>query len=141
MASEGVAREAAKSLQGLSVEEVDKKISVAQDGQSNVLLISGTDPEPAQARDIANAAAKGYIENRRQAAVAGLEQAAKDLEARLAPLQGTIARLDAQIGEGSTTVAGATSQLVTPAAPAAGSTTAAPTAPASQLDPGGAGLG
>lgn len=138
VASEGVAQEAAKSLQGLSVQEVDKAISVAQDGQSNVLLISGTDPEPAQAREIANAAAKGYIENRRQAAVAGLEQAAKDLEARLAPLQGTIASLDARIGEGSTTIPGATSQLVAPTAP--GSTAGAPTGPAGQLDPIG-GLG
>lgn len=138
VASEGVAREAAKALQGLSVEEVDRKISVAQDGQSNVLLISGSDPEPAQARDIANAAAKGYIENRRQAAVAGLEQAAKDLEARLAPLQSTIAQLDSRIGEGATTVPGATSQLVTPTP--GGSAAAAPTAPTSQLELG-AGLG
>jgi capsular exopolysaccharide synthesis family protein len=137
VASEGVAREAAKSLQGLSVEEVDAKISVVQDGQSNVLLISGTDPEPAQAGEIANAAAKGYIENRRQAAVAGLEQAAKDLEARLAPLQGAIASLDARIGEGSTTTPGATSQLVTPTVPGS---TAPPAGPASQLDPIG-GLG
>lgn len=133
VASYGVAQEAAKSLQGLSVEEVDRKIAVAQDGQSNVLLISATDEEPAQARDIANAAAKGYIENRRQAAVAGLEQAAKDLEVRLAPLQNTIADLDARIGEGST-VPGATSQLVTPTPP--GGSTAAPTRPASQVDPG-----
>jgi succinoglycan biosynthesis transport protein ExoP len=136
VASEGVAREAAKSLPGLSVEEVDRKISVAQDGQSNVLLISATDQEPAQARDIANAAAKGYIENRRQAAVAGLEQAAKDLEARLAPLQSTIADLDARIGEGST-VPGATSQPATPTPPGS---TAAPTRPAGQVNPG-AGLG
>ena len=137
VASAGVAREAAKSLQGLSVEEVDAKISVAQDGQSNVLLISGTDPEPAQARDIANAGAKGYIENRRQAAVAGLEQAAKDLEARLAPLQNTIADLDSRIGEGST-APGATSQ---PAAPTTPGSAAAPTRPQTQLDPGLGGLG
>jgi capsular exopolysaccharide synthesis family protein len=134
VASREVAAEAAKALQGLSVEEVDSKISVIQDGQSNVLLISGTDTEPLQARDIANAAAKGYIENRRKAAVAGLEQAAKDLEARLAPLQATIAQLDSRIGEAPSTT-GATSQLVTPAAP--GSTTA-PARPAGQVD-GGAG--
>lgn len=138
VASREVAAEAAKALQGLSVEEVDRKISVAQDGQSNVLLISGTDTEPTQARDIANAAAKGYIENRRKAAVAGLEQAAKDLEARLAPLQATIAQLDSRIGDGSSTT-GATSQLVAPAAP--GSTTA-PARPAGQVDTGAAaGLG
>lgn len=137
MASREVAAEAAKSLQGLSVEEVDAKISVAQDGQSNVLLISGADEEPAMARDIANAAAKGYIENRRQAAVAGLEQAAKDLEARLGPLQAQIAQLDARIGESPTATTGATSQLVTPTQPGA---VTSPTRPAAQVDPG-AGLG
>ncbi len=127
--SEGVAREAIRSLQGVTVEDIARKLSVVQDGQSNVLKISATDPEPALARDIANALAKGYIENRRQAAVAGLQQAAKDIEDRLAPLQTTIADLDARIGEGST-VAGATSQLTAPAAP--GST--APARPAGQVD-------
>lgn len=129
VASREVAAEAAESLQGLSVEDVDAKISVAQDGQSNVLLISGTDPEPTQARDIANAAARGYIENRRKAAVSGLEQAANDLEARLAPLQATIAQLDTRIGEGSTAT-GATSQLTAPTTPGG----ATPTRPAAQVE-------
>jgi len=134
--SEGVAREAAKAIPAVSVEEIESKISVAQDGKSNVLKISAVDPEPAQASDIANAVAKGYIENRRKAVVAGLEQAAKDIEGRLAPLQTTIAQLDTRIGEGST-VPGATSQLVTPASP--GSATA-PARPAGQVDGlGGAG--
>jgi Mrp family chromosome partitioning ATPase/capsular polysaccharide biosynthesis protein len=128
--SEGVAREAAKALPALTVEEIEAKTSVAQDGKSNVLKISAIDPEPAQAREVANALAKGYIENRRQAAVAGLEQAAKDIEERLTPLQNTIAQLDARIGEGST-VPGSSSQLVTPAAP--GSATA-PARPAGQVD-------
>ena len=130
--SEGVAREAAKSLAGITAEDIERKISVAPDGQSNVLKISATDPEPAQARDIANAVAKGYIENRRQSAVAGLEQAAKDIAGRLEPLQTTIAQLDSRIGEGST-LPGATSQLTAPAAP--GSETA-PARPAGQVDLG-----
>jgi succinoglycan biosynthesis transport protein ExoP len=128
--SEGVAREAAKAVPGVDVETIEERTSVTQGGDSNVLNISAVDPEPAQARDIANAVAKGYIENRRQAAVAGLEQAAKDIEARLAPLQATIAQLDARIGEGST-VPGATSQLVTPTGPNA---TGTPTRPAAQIE-------
>lgn len=115
-----MAQEAAKTLQGLSAEEIDDRTTVAQGGQSNVLNISALDPDPAQARDLANAVAKGYIENRRQAAVAGLEQAAQDIATRLGPLEQTIAQLDARIGEGST-VPGATSALVAPATP--GSTT------------------
>lgn len=128
--SEGVAREAAKALPGVDVETIEERTSVRQGGDSNVLNISATDPDPAQARDIANAVAKGYIENRRQAAVSGLEQAAKDIEARLPALQTTIAQLDAKIGEGST-VPGATSQLVTPTAPGSPGT---PTRPAAQVE-------
>lgn len=125
--SAAVAQEASKSLGGMDPLDIDAKTSVAQGGQSNVLNISAGDPDPAQARDLANAVAKGYIENRRQAAVAGLEQAAKDIAARLGPLEASIAQLDARIGEGST-VPGATTQLVTPTTP--GSTI--PTRPATQ---------
>lgn len=127
--SVAVAQEASKSLGGMDAKEVDSKTSVAQGGQSNVLNVSAADPDPAQARDLANAVAKGYIENRRQAAVAGLEQAAKDIAGRLGPLEASIAQLDARIGEGST-VPGATSQLVTPTGP--GSTV--PTRPTTQLE-------
>ena len=127
--SAAVALEASKALGGQDPREVDQKTTVVQGGQSNVLNISAADPDPAQARDLANAVAKGYIENRRQAAVAGLEQAAKDIAGRLGPLEATIAQLDARIGEGST-VPGATSQLVAPTTP--GSTI--PTRPATQLE-------
>lgn len=123
--SAAVAQQASESLGGMDPMEVDSKTTVAQGGQSNVLNISAADPDPAQARDLANAVAKGYIENRRQAAVAGLEQAANDIAARLGPLEASIAQLDSRIGEGST-VPGATSQLVAPTTP--GSTI--PTRPA-----------
>ena len=125
--SAAVAQEASKALGGLDARVVDAKTTVAQGGQSNVLNISAGDPDPAQARYLANAVAKGYIENRRQAAVAGLEQAANDIAGRLGPLEASIAQLDARIGEGPT-VPGATSQLVAPATP--GSTI--PTRPAAQ---------
>lgn len=128
--SEGVAREAVKVIPSVTLEDIERKMSVMQDGKSNVLKVSAVDAEPAQARDIANAVAKGYIENRRQAAVAGLEQAARDIAERLAPLQSTIGDLDSRIGEGST-VAGSTSQLVMPSPP--GSATA-PVRPAGQVD-------
>jgi Mrp family chromosome partitioning ATPase/capsular polysaccharide biosynthesis protein len=127
--SAAVAQEASKTLGGLDFKLIDERTTVVQGGQSNVLNISAVDPEPAQARDLANAVARGYIENRRQAAVAGLEQAAKDIADRLGPLEATIAQLDSRIGEGST-VAGATSQLVAPATP--GATT--PTRPATQVE-------
>jgi succinoglycan biosynthesis transport protein ExoP len=129
--SEGVAAEAAKRLEGATVSDLAGKVSVAQSGQSNILRISGTDPDPGRARDIADAVARGYIENRRLAAVSGLEGAAKDIEARLGPLQVMIGQLDVQIGQGSTTP-GAISQLVSPSQ--AGSATA-PSSPVTQVQP------
>ncbi len=137
--SEGVATEAVKSLPGVSVREVESKLSVSQDGQSNVVKISATDPDPAQARDIAQAVAKGYIENRRQAAVSGLEKAAKDIQDKLGPLQAQIATLDTQIAAGPA-APGATSVLTAPEKPA---TAAGPSQPTAQVPgptgtPGGA---
>lgn len=136
--SEGVAAEAVKALPGVSVREVEGKLSVSQDGQSNVLKISATDPDPARARDIAQAVAKGYIENRRQAAVSGLERAAEDIQEKLGPLQAQIAVLDTQMAAGPT-APGASSVLTAPERPVAG---AEPTQPAPQMsapvgNPGG----
>ena len=137
--SEGVATEAAKSLPGVAVNEVERKVSVGQDGESNVLKISATDPDPARARDIAQAVAKGYIENRRQAAVSGLERAAADIQDKLAPLQTQIALLDTQIAA-APGAPGATSVVTAPERPA---TATGPTPPAAQVpspagSPGGA---
>ena len=129
--SEDVAAEAVKSLPGVTVSEVERTISVGQDGQSNVLKISATDPDPARARDIAQAVAAGYIENRRQAAVFGLERAAKDIQDKLGPLQAQIALLDTQIAT-APGGPGATPVLTTPEKP---TIAAGPTPPTSQVAP------
>ena len=137
--SEGVATEAVKSVLGVSASEVERRVSVAQDGQSNVLKISATDPSPLRARDIAQAVAEGYIENRRQAAVSGLEKAAKDIQDKLAPLQAQIALLDTQIAA-APIATGATSVLTTPEKPTiAVAPTPSPSQPPAQAGaPGGA---
>jgi len=135
--SEGVAKEAVKTLQGVGVTALEGMVSVSQGGQSNVLNVSATSPDPAQARDIADAVAKGYIENRRKAAVSGLQGAADDIQAKLGPLQTSIAQLDTQIGGGSA-APGATSQLVSPVNPNAGQ---APSQPAPQVSPVTPGIG
>ena len=137
--SEAVATQAVKALPGVTVNEVERKISVGQDGESNVLKISATDADPARARDIAQAVATGYIENRRQAAVSGLERAAKDIQDKLGPLQAQIALLDTQIAA-TPAGPGATPVLTAPEKPA---TTAGPTpptapVPAPTATPGGA---
>jgi polysaccharide biosynthesis transport protein len=135
--SEGVATEAAKSLSGITVREVEDKVSVGQDGESNVLRISATDPDPVKARDIAQAVAEGYIENRRQAAVSGLEKAAKDIQDKLGPLQTQIAMLDTQIAAGPA-APGATSALSTPEKSA---TATGPSQPGPGPDPTGSPAG
>ena len=99
--SMAVAREAARMLHGVSGAEVARRISVEQGGRSDLLEVSATDTDPVRARDMANAVVEGFIENRRQSAVAGLQQAADEIQAKLLPLQQTIAQLDARIGDGS----------------------------------------
>jgi capsular exopolysaccharide synthesis family protein len=130
--SEGVAREAAKTLNGVTFQQVEAALSAKQTDQSNVVSISATDPDPGRARDIVNAVAKGYIENRRVAAVSGLQQAADDIQKKLEPLQSQIAQLDARIGS-APGGSGATSALVSPVNPG---TSTAPDQPAAQVDPG-----
>ena len=105
MESEGVAEQASRSLHGVTAKQIEPKVTVASSSASNVLKVSASDSDPRQARDIANAVVNGYIENRRQNAIVGLQQAAKDLDDKLASLQATMADLDAKIA--SATAAGA----------------------------------
>ena len=131
-----VAQEAAKALRGVSAKQIQDGVSVTQGGQSNVLAISAEDPQPGRARGMANAVAKGYIENRRQAAVAGLERAAKDIQDKLGPLQAQIGQLDVRLGLAGGT--GGTSQLVSPVPPVSATAPAQTTPPtALGIDPGG----
>jgi Mrp family chromosome partitioning ATPase/capsular polysaccharide biosynthesis protein len=96
--SEAVAQEAVAALQGVSVRQIERQVSVSEGDQSDVLKISASSTDATQARDVANAVANGYIENRRKSAVVGLERAAKELQDKLGPLQAAIAELDVRIG-------------------------------------------
>ncbi|MGH7487301.1 MAG: Wzz/FepE/Etk N-terminal domain-containing protein, partial [bacterium] len=127
--SRSVADGATKSLSGVTTNKITSALSVSQVSASNVVKIAATDADRNQARDIANAVAKAYSDNRRLSAIAGLQSAADDIQAKLGPLQAQIAAYDAQIGDGST-IPGASSTLVSPVKP--GSTTA-PTQPAPQV--------
>lgn len=95
--SEAVARVASDSLSNVSPRDIEAGVAVDQGGESDILNISATDRNAARARDMANAVAKGYIENRRLNAVGGLQRAADDIAAKLGPLQDSITQLDAQI--------------------------------------------
>lgn len=132
--SEGVTREALKSLPGVTATEVEQRVSVSQGGQSDVLNVAARDEDPIRARDLANAVAKGYIENRRQTAVAGLQRVADDIEAKLTSILARIAELDVQVASlpGG---AGATPGLQAPAA--SGTPPSQPADPARGTDAGG----
>jgi capsular exopolysaccharide synthesis family protein len=123
--SEAVARAAAANLPGLTARQVQHKSSAHQLGASDVLDISGRDIDPARARDIANEVAKSYIENRRQSAVAGLDKATDDIQARLTELQAKIADLDSKIGNAPSTV----SSVQPPSGGTAGKAPVNPTPP------------
>lgn len=102
--SEEVARDVAKAIPA-GVEEIRRKISVAQAGRTNVFVISAVDADPVRAAALANAVAGSFIEGRRRAAKARLEQAVADIDTRLPALQRTIAQLDIRIGQGGPTSA------------------------------------
>jgi succinoglycan biosynthesis transport protein ExoP len=95
--SEAVAQEAAGALSGISARDISRKVAVSEGTESDVLKISAKDTVRARARDIANAVANGYIENRRKSSVVGLERAAKELQDKVTTLQAAIAELDVRI--------------------------------------------
>jgi len=75
-----------------------KHLSVQNTSTSDILGITGTSPDPAQAVNLANAVAKAYLENRRLYAVGTLQRTVDDLTVRLSSLQHQIASYDAKIG-------------------------------------------
>ena len=85
------AREVAGTTEGL----VKEALSVTAALDSSILRISAKSSSPDLAQAIANSVSTAYIENRRLAAVAGLERAIKDLDKNLAALSSDIVQLSA----------------------------------------------
>lgn len=98
-----VAAEAAESLPGVDPVEMLEHLSVIVDEESAIVRISATRPDPAQARDMATAVARAFVDGRRSAETANLSRLLKQFEAQLEELQGQIAELDATIGDGGLT--------------------------------------
>lgn len=118
--SENVAREAAKAIPGATADAVRGEVGVSQGGLSDVLLISGTSIDPERARDVANAFAAAYIENRRAFAVSGLQKASTEIESKLTDLKQKIAELDGRIGDGGLQPGASATLTGEPAGPAGG---------------------
>lgn len=114
--SEAVARLAAEELPGnTDPQALLAEVSAGQGGLTDVVDITGHSIDPVRARDVANAFARGYIENRRQYAVAGLQKAIDEIDAKLVELEQTIADYDARIGDGGLPVG--TTATATPPGP------------------------
>jgi polysaccharide biosynthesis transport protein len=134
--SPGVAEQAASSLSHISARDIDGRVKVTEDGESNVLDVSVSDMDPVRARDITNAVANGYIENRRKANVAGLQAAADQIGSQLTQLETRISQLDNQLQGVPATGSATAAKTAAPAAPA-GSGVDAPDPAAQQPDAGG----
>lgn len=83
--SKAVAQAVATEVDG-HPDRILGQVSASQPPDKDVLVVAARDPEPERAADLANAFARAYIENRREVAMAALDRAAAELEARLAEL-------------------------------------------------------
>jgi polysaccharide biosynthesis transport protein len=79
----GVRKAAAANLGSITEGELANALSVSPATNSNILSISANDIDPARAATLANAVAAAFIENRRLAAVDGLESAIADLDQKI----------------------------------------------------------
>ena len=100
--------------------EVQNRIKASQAGSTDIISISARHPEPERASEVANAYAQAYIENRRLAAVAGLDRALAEIDTKLRELSGHIVGLNQQAQQEK--AAGAAARRVQPA----GSTSSVP---------------
>ena len=133
--SEEVIAEAVRSMGGGRAADIASQVSVRDGHKSDVLKIVGRDEDPARSRDVANAVALAYIENRRRSAVVGLERAVAEIEGELGPLQASIAELDAKIA--SAAGPGAAGGAPDPPSPPDGAATPPLPAFPQSLTPGG----
>lgn len=95
-----VVAEAAEALPGVDPVEMLDDLSVTVDEESAIVGVAATRADPAQARDMATAVARAFVESRRSAATANVGRILTELGTELEELQGQIADLNAQIGDG-----------------------------------------
>lgn len=90
-----VAERTARRLRGLSSEEISGMVSVASEGEAELVSVTATSPDPAQAKRVANEFARQFIAFRAGADKSRLLQAKQLAEGefrRLSPRQQTEAR-------------------------------------------------
>lgn len=72
-----------EEFDGLSGSDISSRVEVSAEGQADLVSVSATDPEPAQAAALANAFAENYIAFRRDADRAKISEALSLLEEEL----------------------------------------------------------
>ncbi|HEX4307105.1 MAG TPA: polysaccharide biosynthesis tyrosine autokinase [Solirubrobacterales bacterium] len=77
---------AAKHLDGLNPEEVSAMVHVSSEGEADVVSVTATSPEPAQAKEVANTFARQFIAFRAETDRSKLVEAKKLAEAELGRL-------------------------------------------------------
>jgi capsular exopolysaccharide synthesis family protein len=82
-----VAARTASELGDLTPAEVEDKIEIEEQGQSDVVEITATDPDPDRAAEIANTLAREYIDFRQAADREKVEQARELVEDELAEVE------------------------------------------------------
>ncbi|HET7590279.1 MAG TPA: polysaccharide biosynthesis tyrosine autokinase [Solirubrobacterales bacterium] len=85
-----VAKRTSEHLQGLTAEEISEMVGVSASGEADIVSVTATGPDPAQAKTVANAFAHQFIAFRAQADKAKLTEAKKLAEeeySRLSPEQ------------------------------------------------------
>lgn len=86
---DAVARRAARALGGLTAEQVAARVRAESEGQSDVVSVTATDPDPALAQRLANTFAEQYIAFRIQADRSKIAEAEGLVQNRLAQLSPT----------------------------------------------------
>lgn len=138
--SEDVAKVAAKEV-GLDTEDVEALVSVGQVGVSDIIEVSVVHSDPVLARDVANAVARAYIENRKEFAVGNLRKASTEVQTKLDELQKRIGDLDGQIGDGGLTGSQRASAPTQPGIPQATDSAGGSNPPTLNIDRGQPGGG
>ncbi|HVM02349.1 MAG TPA: polysaccharide biosynthesis tyrosine autokinase, partial [Acidimicrobiales bacterium] len=88
--SKAVAQAAAQEVGG-DPDGLLRAVSASQPASKDLIVVSARDRQPERAAQVANAFARAYIENRREAAVAALDRASEQLQGRLAELSALLA--------------------------------------------------
>lgn len=92
VALDAVAAQTAAKLEGSTGDEIDEKVDVAAEGQSDLVAVTATDPDPRFAATVANTFAQEYIEFRQDADREKIREAQRLVEDEVEELEASGAR-------------------------------------------------